>query len=261
MKDLAMCLEGLGFTSLENKIYLTLLDNKAMSPYQLAKKIDISRPSIYNALEHMVTKGMVEVVPGDTVMYIAQQPEVLLGRIEREYCDNLKAAKEGLKNYQMTSYEEKYANLEGFDLMIEKARYILSIAKNEVFINTDIDLTILKDDIEKTVAKGVRVVVFSFVNMPFIGEGVELYSHNRERREDFSNTRLMIVADELMVMIADRNKGRGIWKGTVTNNKLMRNIVIEHIHNDIYMLKLRNMYGSDLYDKVRIDTNKEKKVF
>lgn len=261
MKDLAVCLEGLGFTSLENKIYLTLLDNKAMSPYQLAKKIDISRPSIYNALEHMVTKGMVEVVPGDTVMYIAQQPEVLLGRIEHEYNDNLKAAREGLKNFQETSYEEKYANLEGFDLMIEKARYMLSIAKNEVFINTDIDLTILKDDIKNAISRGVRVVVFSFIEMPSVLDGVEIYSHNRLRKEDNSNTRFMIVADELMVMIADCHKGRGIWKGTVTNNKLMRNIVIEHIHNDIYMLKLRNIYGSDLYEKVRIDTKKEKKVF
>lgn len=261
MKDLLTCLEGLGFTSLENKIYLTLLDNMAMSPYQLAKKIDISRPSIYNALEHMVTKGMVEVVPGDTVMYIAQQPEVLLGRIEHEYNDNLRVAREGLKNYQETSYEEKYANLEGFDLMIEKARYMLSISKNEVFINTDIDLSILKDDIDKALEKGVRVVVFTFVEMPFISEGVEIYSHNRKRKEFNTNTRFMIVADELMVMIADCHKGRNVWKGTVTNNKLMRNVVIEHIHNDIYMLKLRDVYGSDLYEKIRIDTNKEKQVF
>ena len=261
MKDLLTCLEGLGFTSLENKIYLTLLDNKAMSPYQLAKKIDISRPSIYNALEHMVTKGMVEVVPGDTVMYIAQQPEVLLGRIEHEYIDNLKVAREGLKNFQETSYDEKYANLEGFELMIEKARYILSIAKNEVFINTDIDLSVLKDDIEDATLRGVRVVVFSFLEMPLVIDGLEIYSHNRIRKTDNSNTRFMIVADEIMVMIADCNKARGIWKGTVTNNKLMRNIVIEHIHNDIYMLKLRDIYGSDLYEKIHIDTNKEKKTF
>lgn len=49
-----------------------------MSPYQIAKKVDISRPSIYNALEHMVNKGMVELVPEDTVMYIAQDPEILI---------------------------------------------------------------------------------------------------------------------------------------------------------------------------------------
>ena len=49
-----------------------------MSPYQIAKKVDISRPSIYNALGHMVNKGMVELVPEDTVMYIAQDPEILI---------------------------------------------------------------------------------------------------------------------------------------------------------------------------------------
>lgn len=49
-----------------------------MSPYQIAKKVDISRPSIYNALGHMVNKGMVELVPEDTVMYIAQDLEILI---------------------------------------------------------------------------------------------------------------------------------------------------------------------------------------
>ena len=49
-----------------------------MSPYQIAKKVDISRPSIYNALGHMVNKGMVELVPKDTVMYTAQDPEILI---------------------------------------------------------------------------------------------------------------------------------------------------------------------------------------
>jgi len=130
-----------------------------------------------------------------------------------------------------------------------------------VFINTDIDLSVLKDDIEDATLRGVRVVVFSFLEIPLVIDGLEIYSHNRIRKTDNSNTRFMIVADELMVMIADCNKARGIWKGTVTNNKLMRNIVIEHIHNDIYMLKLRDIYGSDLYEKIHIDTNKEKKTF
>ncbi len=261
VKDLSRCMEGLGFTPLEIKIYLALLDHNAMSPYQIAKKIDISRPSIYNALEHMMAKGMVELIPSDTVMYVAQQPEVLLGKIEKDYESNLALAKEGLKDYQETRYEEKYANIDGFDIMIEKARYILSIAKEEVFINTDIDISILSKEIKAAILRGARVVIFSFVKMPFIDEAVEMYSHNRERHEENVNTRFMIVADEELVMIADANKARGNWKGTVTNNKLMRNIIIEHIHNDIYMLRLRDVYGYDFYEKVQINTNQEKKGF
>ena len=71
----------------------------------------------------------------------------------------------------------------------------------------------------------------------------------------------MIVADESIVLVADAKKGRNNWSGTVTNNKLMRNIVMEHIHNDIYMLKLKAMYGNEFYEKIRINTKKEKRSF
>lgn len=114
MKGLLDSLEGLGFTALESKIYLALLEYGPMSPYQIAKKIDISRSSIYNALEHMVSKGMVAVVPEDTVLYVAQEPQVLLGKVEGDYIRNLKQAKTGLEHFLETRYEEKYAIISGF---------------------------------------------------------------------------------------------------------------------------------------------------
>lgn len=96
MDELIISLEGLGFSTLECKIYLSLLDYGAMSPYQIAKKVDISRSSIYNALEHMVNKGMVEMVPEDTVMYIAQAPEVLINKLEGDYKKHINNASVGL---------------------------------------------------------------------------------------------------------------------------------------------------------------------
>ena len=52
-------LEHLNFSRLEAQIYMALIGSEPMSAYQLAKKIAIARPSIYNALEHMLDKGMV----------------------------------------------------------------------------------------------------------------------------------------------------------------------------------------------------------
>ena len=74
-------LERLNFSRLEAQIYMALIGSEPMSAYQLAKKIAIARPSIYNALEHMLDKGMVELVPDQTALYTAQEPEVLLGRM------------------------------------------------------------------------------------------------------------------------------------------------------------------------------------
>ncbi len=261
MEELYTSLEGLGFSNLEIKIYLTLLDHGAMSPYQIAKKIDISRSSIYNALEHMVSKGMVEVIPEDTVMYIAEEPAVLMGKVEGDYAKNIQNARAGLSHYLETRYEEKSAIIKGFETIMEKARNMICSAKEEVFINTDIDLDVLCEAFSEAIKRGVRIIVFSFLETTVNCDEVEIYSHKRARTKDNTNSRLMIVADDHMVMVADADNGRNNWSGTVTNNKLMKNVVREHIHNDIYMLKLRNLYGREIYEQVHIHTTQEKKKF
>ena len=260
MNNLILSLEGLGFSTLECKIYLSLLDYGAMSPYQIAKKVDISRSSIYNALEHMVSKGMVEVVPEDTVMYIAQDPEVLIYKLEGDYKRNIANATSGLREYIQTRQVENYAIINDKETIMEKAKKIIRNAKQEIFINTDIDVNELKDEFKMAAANNVRIIIFSFVKQELQIEGVEIYSHDRERTTGSTNTRLMLVADDDMVLIAD-SSGREKWTGTVSNNRLMKSIVREHIHNDIYMLKIRDIYGKEIYDKIHINTIQELKKF
>lgn len=261
MDTIRRSLEGVGFSPLEVSIYLILLDNGIMSPYQIAKKVDISRSSIYNALEHMVNKGMVEVIPEDTVMYIAKEPEVLLDKVESDYKKNISNAKNGLKSYLETRYEEKSALIKGYDNVISKMKYIINNAEDEVFINTDVELDIFEDEFRCAIERNVRVIVFSFVKSYSAISEVEIYSHDRERRADNTDSRIMIVADDKLVMIADADNARGNWSGTVSNNKLMKDVVREHIHNDIYMLKLRNIYGKEIYQKIHLYTIQETKSF
>lgn len=261
MEEICSSLEGLGFSKLEVNIYLILLDNGAMSPYQIAKKVDISRSSIYNALEHMLNKGMVEVIPEDTVMYIAKEPKVLLNKVELDYKKNISNARNGLKDYLETRYEEKSAIIKGYDNIISKVKYIIDNADKEVFINTDIELDIFEDVFKSAIERNVRITVFSFVTSYSKIPKVEVYSHNRERTPDNTDSRIMIVADEKLVLIADADNARGNWSGTVSNNKLLKDVIREHIHNDIYMLKLRDIYGREIYEKIHINTSQETKKF
>ncbi|HEX3039829.1 MAG TPA: hypothetical protein VHP54_06000 [Caproiciproducens sp.] len=65
----------------------------------------------------------------------------------------------------------------------------------------------------------------------------------------------MLVTDMDATIVADRSPGKDNWFATVTNNTLMVSIIAEHIHNDIYLLKLKEKYGSNLIDDtIKIDT-------
>ena len=240
-------LERLNFTKLEAQIYLALLGTEPLSAYQLAKKIDISRTSIYNALEHMLEKGMVELVPDNTSLYVAQEPEVILGKKHFEMTSAIEEAEQQLKEYQEVRRENINLVFRGFDTTIFKAKKFLKEAKKEVYINADFDLTCFCEEFRLLKENKVRVIVFSFYKIQ-TGCGVEFYSHDRTMEKEHKPSRFMMVVDNEISLIADRETEFQEWSGTVSNNALFTKILSEHIHNDIYLLKLRDRYGKEIYD-------------
>ncbi|MBD5554694.1 MAG: HTH domain-containing protein [Roseburia sp.] len=240
-------LEKLNFSKLEAQIYLALLGTEPLSAYQLAKRIDISRTSIYNALEHMLEKGMVEMVPNDTALYTAQEPEVILGKMRFEMMEAMEESEKQLKDYQKLRRENMNLVFKGFETAIFKAKAILKNAKKEVYINADFDLSCFREEFQVLKEKKVRVVVFSFYDLGLECD-VEFYSHYRKLNKEHMQSRFMLVVDNEISLIADRGTKPQEWSGTVSNNVLFIKILSEHIHNDIYLLKLRDRYGKEIYD-------------
>lgn len=240
-------LEKLNFSKLEAQIYLALLGTEPLSAYQLAKKIDISRTSIYNALEHMLEKGMVEMMPNDTALYIAQKPEVILGRMRFEMKNAMDESEKQLKDYQELRRKNIDFIFKGFETVIFKAKDILRNAKKEVYINADFDLSYFKEEFRILKERRIRLVVFSFYDLELDCD-VEFYSHYRNINKGHLASRLMLVVDNEISLIADRGEELQEWNGKVSNNILFMKILSEHIHNDIYLLKLKDKYGKKIYD-------------
>ncbi len=249
-------LEKLNFTKLEAQIYMALLGQEAMSAYQVAKKIEMSRPAIYNALEHMLEKGMVEVIPNETLLYQAQESSVILGKMQEELATSLAEARQELESYQKTKYEEVTVNFKGFQTAIYKAKEIIKNAKNEVYINADFDLLYFKEEIKALKKKKIKVVIFSFHDISVPKEVDEYYSHHRKMQ---SPSRLMLAVDNQIALTVDGSISEESWKGTVSNNHLFIKIISEHIHHDIYLLKLRNKHGKKMYDELYLNTDFEKR--
>lgn len=247
------CLVKLGFTRLEGEIYIALLDG-TQSGYQLSKKIEIARPSVYNALEHMYDKGIVMKTKDGGTEFTAQPPKVIFKKLCDQFIENAETAQNALTEYQENRFEEKIATFKNYKTIILQAKNIISSTKEEVYINTDLDISIFADEINTCADNGIKVIVFSFFKQ---NENInaEIYSHNRPPAA--SPTRLMICSDRQNVLIADKSKETDSWTGSYTNNRLMADIVAEHIHNDIYLLKIRNMYGAEFYQKLRIGSKFE----
>ncbi len=250
-------LTKLGFSSLEAKIYLALISGGSMSAYQLAKKIDISRPSIYNALEHMVNKGIVAYMPNKTPFYVATKPELLLEKINKNMKESMENAAFLLKEFEKTRIEEEVIAVKGFDNIIIVVKDILKHATHDIYINTDFDLDIFAEELAELEKKGVKVTVFSFYDVDKGNKNVELYSHGRNKRENAFSSRLMLAEYDAVSIAASRSSRFDDWSAIVSNIPLNVRMIEEHIHNDIYMLKLRENYGKEIYDAIRIGTEFE----
>lgn len=106
MNHLIEPLKNLGLSEKEAKVYLALLQLGPATPYQIAKKAELKRPTAYVIAEELVEKSLIVHVPGeDKRRYIAKSPESFIE--ERE--EKLRAAKQilpELKSFQKGTAEK-----------------------------------------------------------------------------------------------------------------------------------------------------------
>lgn len=257
-------LKNLNFNSIEAQIYIMLIKYNELNGSQIAKKINASRSSVYSALSNLYNRGVVCLIPGNTNVYKAEKPEVLIENMKNDFENNTSILKEQLKKLKNYDEDNKYYNLNGTKNFINKVKELLNKAEKEVYINTCLDLNIFKKEICKLLEKGVRIVVFTYSDMDIGDLPVELYKHHIDRNIDNSQNeeiRLMIVVDLKHTLICSSNKDNLEMTGTFTQDNLLANIVAEHIHHDIYLLKLKEKYNQELIDdSVKLNSSLEKKL-
>ncbi len=78
-------LQKLGLNQKEQEVYLALLQMEKTTAYQLAKKTNIKRPTVYDILNRLNSRGFVlQSSENNKIIYFAQDPSKLLSIIENQ---------------------------------------------------------------------------------------------------------------------------------------------------------------------------------
>ncbi len=256
MENLTERLESLGFSPAEARVYLTLVREGTQTGYQVAKQLGVARSSVYAALDSLFRAGAVFLRDGDASEYSAKDPRILIAERKKAFRDNADRLEEELAAYRPGREGESYYNLTGIDALRDKARELLEGSRREVYMNTDFDLDGLADAVIGAAARGVRIVLFSFRDYGEPGLPLEFY-HKPSRQPCTGNNRLMLVADRHDTLVGGGSPVGG-YRGTFTAHPLMAEIVAEHIHLDIYLLRTERRLGrSVLDDNVLLGTEHE----
>lgn len=118
MEHLIEPLKNLGLSEKEVRIYLALLQLGPSTPYQIAKKAEIKRPTAYVIAEELVEKGLIVHVPGEKKRnYIAKSPEAFFEEREeklhraKKILPELKSFQRGISEKPSILYFEGIAGL------------------------------------------------------------------------------------------------------------------------------------------------------
>ena len=254
-------LEVLGLTSKEGEVYVELLKNPSSNGSQIAKVLGYPRTSVYDALSKLQSKGYVMAVQeGDIRSYVPMNPKELLSKIKREVETTTKVLDKEFEKINTDWQQTQFYNLNSENEIIGRIIEMMITAEKELYINTNWNLERFKESFKMLEKKGVRVVLFSFEKQNYEELGIEFYHRERLREEVSSrNKRILMVSDMKKALMASNYEGN--LNGTYSENGLLVNILAEHIHNDIYILKLEKNGSSEFWKDIHLGTIQELKEF
>lgn len=239
-------LEKFGFSNLEAKIYIALLKNPNINGSQISKILKSSRSAVYNSLNNLYEKGAVFMLPGEIKLYKAENPEILIENLKNDYMETAKSLKDGLSFLNAKEKDEQYWNIQGYEGFVLKAKEMLLDSKEEVYINTNYNLNIFRDELKILNERGVRIILFSFEIYPL--DGIQIEAYYKDAKEHCPYKRMMLVTDYKKTLIGS-GKDDEFFLGTFTENELLVSIISEHIHHDVYIYKWEEKTGSNLVNK------------
>lgn len=262
------CLVQLGFSQTEAKVYCAMVSEEKMNGYQIAKLLGTSRSSVYAALENLLDKGAIVSIPGQTSEYAVVDPEQLIDKITSKYKKSAETAKNLLEQLSSRRRASNYfCNIQGWQNLLDEIKSMVDSAEKEILMNSSIDLKPLVENLDKAKRRGVRIIVFSWLNLELYNLDIELYCNDLSLLKS-PQKRFIMVADNNSCILCSNDRNEFIpykeivkndgslcsmlsaedkdFLGVRTDNRLLVNLMAEHIHFDIYLNKLRIKYGGEI---------------
>lgn len=226
-----------GFSLNEAKVYVTLLQNKALNGYEIAKLSGVSRSLVYDVIERLLNKGFIIKSEGAINYYVALDYNKTLEKIDNENHKNLLNAEAKLKLLSKKENDNEFIfNIRGIDKFIEKAKERILLAKREISLSIwKQDFALLEDDLLKAIKRGVKVYIFSFEDI--ILDKAEIFSYKvKDASNLFPYRRISLIIDNNDTFIGENIGDKSV--SIYTKNQAISSLAIDEIVLNIFWFKL-----------------------
>jgi sugar-specific transcriptional regulator TrmB len=249
-----------GYSELESKVYLTLLEHGALTGYEISKKSGVARSKVYNVIEGLVQKGVILVNKSQPILYSGLPSDEFLDKLKHSTTNDLKALDSYLTKVKPKEEDNLLWKLDSMETVYEKAIYMLNHAQESVYIQIwsqelSSELIELLTEAEKRIEKFVCILFGPDTDnqLPF----KRYYDHGftEMKLQDMGSRWINLICDNKSVLFgAVGDSCDVIW----TQNSSMLSLAKEYVKHDAYTLKIigenesimKKVYG-DHFERVR----------
>ncbi|MBK5246792.1 MAG: TrmB family transcriptional regulator [Peptostreptococcaceae bacterium] len=232
--ELIQLMTQLNLTRQEATIYVALLTEGELNGYEAAKVTGISRSNAYNSLSSLVEKGGTFILEGQPVKYSPVSLE--------EFCDNQIRRLVQTKTQIMKLAPEKRREVEGYITIkgethiLNKARHMISEAKERVYISvSDQILETVMPDIQSAIERGIKMVLIT--NPPVTLANATVYYGNKNLHQ------IGLIADSANVLTGDIEDGENSTC-LYSQKKNLVDLFKESMKNEIKLIEI--MKGKEI---------------
>ncbi len=150
MEDLVEQLKNLNLSDKAARVYLALLELGPSTPYKIAKRARLKRPTAYVIAEELVEKGLIIQVTGEkNKLYMARSPEAYVEDAEQKLRSVKRALPELMALQRKTSEKPNILYFEGTDGLKQAYDYRLKEFHGKEIVGffaraTDVDVELEK---------------------------------------------------------------------------------------------------------------------
>ncbi len=235
----------LGFQESEAKVYLELLRSGETNGSRLSSACGLARTTTYAALEALLRRGAVIQTLSEPRTFRARPPSLLFEESSRRCAEAARELSEALKPYESELSPDEVWNISNEAVLLAKARELIDAASGEVLINTDWYLEPLGPALQAAALRGIKVLHVSFTGKRG-PEGVQSWLNTSYLSQaPTGRHRIMLAVDMTSVLVASRELD-GRVSGVFSSNPLLTRIIAEHIHHDIYLVRIKEAHGGSV---------------
>ncbi len=234
----------MGLTEYEARVYLALHEAHPANGNQISQRSGVPSAKVYASLRRLLDRGLVSLIDSRPVTYVPLPADEFLSAREARFRALAAVIRRGLPPATGRAGREMLWHLEGYDLLLDRARRVIGEARRELYLSAWRDQVLdLQQDLRRASRQGVHIAAVLF-DAPDVEVGFTIHHVMLRTVYERHGDQMLVVADDTAGLMMDRS--RGSWYGVWTSNPSVLRTIRNYIRHDIYANKLYRRFADVL---------------